>query len=284
MPNRNLFSRVVSLTGLPYGEKLHTMLDNFHQTDAKSVKSGRNVVAGYARSWGLQFCNLGLSIIEDPLFQESWKLASERTLVSQSKFLNIFLIMKYGMKDLSGDFIELGCYKCGMAIFIASVAKGLGMKGTVYALDTFEGMPPSDNLLDIHFAGNFADVSYQETLNTISTLNLPNLVLVKGLFHDTLPEIMRKTPNVALAHIDCDIYSSVTYSIAALRRCMNQPGGYMIFDDPISSSCLGALEAVEEMIQEHGMRAEQSWPHLVYRLPKLIVDEKLLLSNTIFNQ
>ena len=173
------------------------------------------------------------------------------------------------MDGLSGDFIEFGAYRAGTAIFIANVARRLGLTGTVYALDTFEGMPPADESVDIHYAGNFCDVSFDDTLAYIKKLELTNLVLVKGLFEETFPQIAKKIKNVALAHIDCDLYSSVKYAITALQPCMRNKSGYLIFDDPIHSSCLGALEAVEEMIEEYGMRAEQSHPHLVYRLPKL---------------
>ncbi len=42
-------------------------------------------------------------------------------------------------------------------------------------------------------------------------------------------------------------------------------GGYIIFDDANVSSCIGATEAVEEIIQRDCMYSEQIWPHYVFR-------------------
>jgi hypothetical protein len=71
--------------------------------------------------------------------------------------------------------------------------------------------------------------------------------------------------SVRLAHIDCDIYSAVTYSYRVSKPYMVD-GGYWVFDDPLHSSCIGAMEAVaEHVIQADGRFAEQAFPHLVYR-------------------
>jgi hypothetical protein len=45
------------------------------------------------------------------------------------------------------------------------------------------------------------------------------------------------------------------------------PGGYVVFDDAHSSSCLGATEVVEDMvIRRDGLNCEQIWPHFVFRV------------------
>jgi hypothetical protein len=44
------------------------------------------------------------------------------------------------------------------------------------------------------------------------------------------------------------------------------PGGYIMLDDPLYSSCIGAFEAVEDvMIRRDGLHAEQVFPHLIFR-------------------
>ena len=60
-------------------------------------------------------------------------------------------------------------------------------------------------------------------------------------------------------------YSAVAYSYDVTKPYMVD-GGYWVFDDALYSSCIGAMEAIEEVvIQRDGRFAEQSWPHLVYR-------------------
>jgi hypothetical protein len=49
---------------------------------------------------------------------------------------------------------------------------------------------------------------------------------------------------------------------------MVSEGGYIVFDDPLFGSCLGAFQAVEELlIRRDGHSAEQVYPHLLYRYP-----------------
>jgi len=51
-----------------------------------------------------------------------------------------------------------------------------------------------------------------------------------------------------------------------VQPCM-APGGYVVFDDAHTSGCLGATEAVEELvIRRDGLHCEQIWPHFVFRV------------------
>ena len=46
------------------------------------------------------------------------------------------------------------------------------------------------------------------------------------------------------------------------------PEGYIVFDDPLHGSCLGAMQAIEEtLLHEDRLFAEQMYPHPVYRYP-----------------
>lgn len=104
-------------------------LIEFHQNKSSSIIKGRNVIAGYVRGWGLQFNVLRSFVQQDPIFHESLQLVKGLTLTHEVSLMNIFLIMKYGLKNLEGDIIEFGAYQGGSAIFMANVAKRLGIKG-----------------------------------------------------------------------------------------------------------------------------------------------------------
>ena len=44
-------------------------------------------------------------------------------------------------------------------------------------------------------------------------------------------------------------------------------GGYVVFDDATVSSCIGATEAVEDLlIRRDGLNSEQIYPHFVFRI------------------
>jgi predicted O-methyltransferase YrrM len=180
--------------------------------------------------------------------------------------MNIFLLFKYFLGHLPpGHVVEYGSYRGGSAIFMAHLAMKLhpGMK--IYALDTYEGMPETDPAADAHSAGDFGDADFQEISDYVARTGLDNLVLVKGLFHETNDRVMAEAGSVRLAHIDCDIKNAVEYSYDAVKPHMVE-GGYYVFDDATASSCIGATEVVETcLMRRDGLNSEQIWPHFVFR-------------------
>jgi hypothetical protein len=126
-------------------------------------------------------------------------------------------------------------------------------------------MPEALADIDAHRAGEF-QVDYDEIVRAKAELGLANVQLVRGPFHVTAPSILRDARQIVLAHIDCDIYDSVRLSYG-LTRDYIVPGGYIVFDDSTTPSCLGATEAVEKfVIQRDGLLSEQIWPHHVFRM------------------
>jgi hypothetical protein len=267
-PVNSHLAEISLLRNRPHGPELERALRQLHVNTSKNVVGGRNVTAGYIRSWGL-FSPEGIAsaIAQDPIYRESMELARGLTVVAEHKLMNLFLIMKYGLTGVEGDIVEFGSYKGGSAVFMANVARRLGMKARIYALDTFQGMPETDVARDLHVAGDFNDTSIDALRAFAEKNQLVNLIPVQGLFEDTAPALLEKIAAVTLAHIDCDIYSAVKFSTEVVRPKMHPAGGYLAFDDSLQPTCLGALEAVEDMIQAIGLRAEQAYPHLVYRFP-----------------
>lgn len=233
---------------------------------AEGIRKGRNVAEGYQRGWGLQFGDLKQKILADQLYQEAFAVAHDRTIQSEENRMNIFLIMRFFLNKIPpGHVIEYGSYRGGGAIFMAYVAKQLypGMK--VFALDTFEGMPPTDKNVDAHNAGDFKDTNFESLQARVNELGLNNMILVKGLFEDTNADVMRQAGKISLAHIDCDIAPAVRFSYEGVKPFMVN-GGYIVFDDATVSSCLGATEVVEDdLIRRDGLNSEQIWPHFVFR-------------------
>ncbi len=234
--------------------------------DASTRLRGRNIRAGYQRGWGLQFGDLRAQVLKDDLYQHAFERAKTRTVVAEWNRMNLYLILRYGFEGLAdGHVLEFGAYKGGNAIFMAEVCKALHPGTKVYAFDTFAGMPPVDPTRDAHRSGDFADTGYEELQEVIHKLGLTNLELVRGTFEESAVPALEKIEKARLVHVDCDIYSAVVYSYDVTIPNMVE-GGYWVFDDALYSSCIGAMEAIEEVvIQRDGRFSEQSWPHLVYR-------------------
>jgi hypothetical protein len=147
---------------------------------------------------------------------------------------------------------------------MATICQKLYPDRLIWALDTFEGMPLTDKRVDAHNGGDFRATSLAEVQEAIAAAGLRNVRLVQGLFQDTATGTLAEAGTIALAHIDCDIKSACNYSRKVVAPHMVE-GGYIVFDDATYSSCIGATEAVEEMVQETGVFSEQIWPHFVFR-------------------
>ena len=157
-------------------------------------------------------------------------------------------------------------------LFLAALARWF-LPGScrVFGFDTFEGIPwggadGADAAADWHQVGEFDEAAYYANLDTIARA-FGNIELVKGRFEDTAAGLSGLDWPIALCHIDCDTRDSVALAFEATRPYM-LPGGYWVFDDPLHASCIGAMEAVEDVvIRGAGLSCEQNYPHLVFRAP-----------------
>jgi hypothetical protein len=100
----------------------------------------------------------------------------------------------------------------------------LGTKttATIYGFDSFEGLPEA-------WRAGYDKGAFAGHLPAVP----PNVKLIKGWFDDTLPEFLKSvTPkdNVALLHVDCDLYSS-TKTILSLLTDRIIPGTVIVFDE-----------------------------------------------------
>jgi predicted O-methyltransferase YrrM len=240
------------------------------QSQESVVQLGRNVTEGYLRGWGLEFGPLRKSVLQSPMFREAVNVVQGRTICTLEKMANLYLLIRYYLPQVDrGNIVEFGSYRGGTAIFMAFLAKKLKRPYKIIGLDTFAGMPKTDPMKDLHEEGDFSDVDLAEIKRSTEALGLDNLEFVPGLFEDTFPQVARREAPFCMAHIDCDIFDSLLYSYNAVKPLM-APGGYIVFDDPLYGSCLGAFQAVEqEVIRKDNLSAEQVYPHLVYRYPPL---------------
>jgi hypothetical protein len=246
-----------------------TLVDLPEVTVANSVSRGRNIYDGYRRGVGLQFGGAAEKILGDADFQEAMDLAGSRTILGGGNLCNLFLIIKFYLPRLPpGHIVEFGSYRGGGAIFMAALASKFLPGRKVFGFDTFSGMPATDRRVDHHAMGSFADVDLAELRHYVNKIGLAdNLEYVQGDFADTVAPTLRNVSSISLAHIDCDIRSAIECAYEAAKPYMVS-GGYWILDDPMVSDCLGAAEAMEDLlIRRDGLNSEQVYPHYVFRQP-----------------
>jgi predicted O-methyltransferase YrrM len=78
--------------------------------------------------------------------------------------------------------------------------------------------------------------------------------LVKGFFQDTLPKY---EGDIALLHLDCDLYESYKLSLERLYRKV-RPGGVIMFDEYDDARWPGATKAIDEFFAD---KPEKIEPH-----------------------
>lgn len=226
---------------------------------------GREPSGGYQRGWGMEFGDLTAQVEADSLFQAAIAASEGLSILDRHRRTNLFLLTRFFLSRLkSQNIVEFGSYRGGSALFLSFLLKELHPGARIYSLDTFEGMPATDKSIDAHSAGDFKDADIDNFRRARDRWGLDNLEIIPGLFEDTFPKLAAGGIEIGLAHIDCDIYSAVKYSIAACWPHM-VAGGYVILDDATTSSCLGATQAVEELIMERKVFCEQIFPHFVFR-------------------
>lgn len=203
-------------------------------------------------------------------FRRGWSVSEGRTVVSPNSLVNLFLLMwEYVPKICDGPvtIAELGVAKGGSLLFLATLGKAFVPHAQMLGIDVFEGHPAEEiGPSDWHKAGDFAVTPDEVTdLYRMANQIVPSRIIRKKFSHAAAD--VAASPPIALCHIDADTKIGVSSAIEATIDHM-VPGGYMVFDDPLFPTCLGAMEAVENiMIRRHGLNAEQVCPHLVFRVP-----------------
>jgi O-methyltransferase len=183
-------------------------------------------------------------------FSAYFDLAKEFTLIPAERLYIIYSLAQQAI-GLNGAWFECGVYKGGSAMLLAKilVEKHKGASRCLHLFDTFEGMPPTDPVKDLHKEKDFQDTSLEAVELRIRSI-APNVDFVsfyKGFIPDTFTGL--ESQQISLAHIDVDIYRSVmdccTFIYPRLVR-----GGFMIFDDYGEPSCPGARKAVDEFFAD----------------------------------
>ncbi len=232
---------------------------------APGVSHGRVALDGYRRGMAVEFGGVADQLPHDPLWLQANEAMDGRSIVQPGRLLNLFLILTLYWEPLKGSHVvEFGSYRGGSALFLATVLKAVDPSARIHALDTFHGMPHCDGAIDAHHGGDFADADLEGLVARRDALGLDNLELHKGFFEDTFPAVAASTPGFGLAHVDADIYSACRYAADAVWPHM-RPGGYVVFDDATTASCLGATQVVEELMMERRIHSEQVSPHFVFR-------------------
>jgi O-methyltransferase len=174
-------------------------------------------------------------------FMAMYAPISPWTLVSDDRCY-VLASLASQASQLEGEFWECGVYRGGTAMLFAELLSTAGTRLRLF--DTFEGMPETDPVKDLHKAGDFSDTSLESVQSRVQG---DFVHFHKGLIPLTFSGL--ESSRIAFAHVDVDIYHAILACCEFIfpRLCV---GGFMVFDDYGFPSCPGARAAVDEFFRE----------------------------------
>jgi hypothetical protein len=157
--------------------------------------------------------------------------------------------------SISGDYAEFGCYRGETFALAYTEAKRRGHPAKLWAFDSFEGLPAPKDELDDHpvwVAGSMA-TSLDQFHDIMRRRGVPRgrYAVVPGFYEDTLP-LMDQPRDIALAYVDCDMYSSARDVLGFLKSRLKQ-GMIIAFDDYFcmsASQISGERRALAEVLED----------------------------------
>lgn len=177
---------------------------------------------------------------------------------SSKEVLQFSYDMAVKYKDSPGVYVE-----CGVAAGAQIIAMAAGAPNkTIYAFDSFEGIPLASNKDDqapgIAFFSkseqlSLPDPGNQELVSSGATVvplqdfcnhvinsgvNGMNIIPVKGWFEETLPNF--ECPPISILRLDGDLYNSTYVCLKYLYPKLIK-GGLLIIDDYALPGCMGAV-------------------------------------------
>jgi O-methyltransferase len=197
------------------------------------------------------------------------------TMVGLARLANVRDLTVAALADgVPGDLVETGVWRGGTAIYLRAILAALGDAGrTVWACDSFEGLPeadaeryPVDVPLRLHEHRELAVGVHRVMANFARYGLLDDQVrFVPGWFRDTLPKLAADLDAIAVLRLDGDMYESTIDALTHLEPLV-APGGFVIVDD--YNGIEACRRAVSDHRERHGITAplhEVDWTAVWWR-------------------
>jgi O-methyltransferase len=175
------------------------------------------------------------------------------SMLSMKRLDNVQKCIEIILRDnISGDLIETGVMRGGTVILMRAILRAYGVHNrTVWAADSFEGLPPpntrdypADAGADWHLRP-LTEVGLEHVKRNFDRYGLldDQVQFLPGWFRDTL----HKAPmqQLALLRLDGDLYESTMDALVPLYPKLTQ-GGFIIVDDYNLPMCAKAVNDYRE--------------------------------------
>jgi O-methyltransferase len=204
-------------------------------------------------------------------YQSLYKKYKEYTMIPEGFFISNLELCNQFLKT-EGDIVECGVWRGGM---IAAVAELSGKNRSVHLFDSFEGLPPAqeiDGKEALNWQANTTSPQYHENctadelfaIAAMKKANHHNYQLYKGWFQKTLPNYTGD--KIAILRLDGDWYDSIKECFLNLFPLVTE-GGAVIIDDYYTWD--GCARAVHDYLSEIKSPSRiHQWNHQVAYIVK----------------
>ena len=194
-----------------------------------------------------------------------FELYRRERLARQDFFYNAFKALRFN--GIDGDYAEFGSWGGRTFALAYQESRRHGHVARLWAFDSFAGLPEPRDERDEHpeWRRGKMSTNVDEFHSLCAANGIPRNVydVVPGLYEETLPRFgpADAPENIALAYVDCDLYSS-TKSVLDFLRPRLKHGMIVAFDDYF---CWSATRASGERTawREH-VAADATWEWLPY--------------------
>jgi hypothetical protein len=152
-----------------------------------------------------------------------------------------------------GCILECGTFRGGTSILMGHVLESSGDPRQVCAFDTFEGLPPPQDIdgNTPFVAGMFTETSREAVAGALAANGLLGRVsLHEGMFQDTLSRVLASKTEVSFALVDCDQFGGTSLALGEIIPHLLE-GGLVLVDDYCER---GVGIAVESQRKRHGLK------------------------------
>ena len=155
--------------------------------------------------------------------------------------------------QIKGAFAEFGVLFGDLSIDAFYLNKKQNSKRNLYFFDSFEGLPatPEPYYQSLLTPGSFAFslTNYKKRLKKFG-VSLSEVVIIPGFFSETLKS-RTKPEKIAIAWVDCDLYTSTLEVLEFLTERLSQGSllildDYFLFDNPNMGTRLAKKEWLEK--------------------------------------
>jgi len=162
--------------------------------------------------------------------------------------------------EVPGDIVECGVWRGGSMMVVARTLQDLGVERRLHLFDTFEGMPPPEDVDRDMFGTSASDAlarddrdtghvwaraTLEDVRHNVGSTGYPTRLVsyVQGRVEETIPA--RAPERISLLRLDTDWYESTRHELEHLYPRL-APGGILIIDD--YGHWEGARKAVDEYV------------------------------------